>query len=115
MATKSGHASFLCRQSYYNLDTCCCGTTVTCPVSTFPVWANLGSPTATIFQSAVNFGVGDLSLTNNEVTVSMADSWDGYVSVVKPGDYTFYLSSSDGSQLYIDGTLVVSNGGAALI
>lgn len=41
----------------------------------------------------------------------MADSWSGYLIVTKPGDYTFYLSSSDGSQLYIDGALVVDNGG----
>ena len=35
----------------------------------------------------------------------------GCISVAADGSYTFSLDSDDGSQLYIDGTLVVDNGG----
>jgi hypothetical protein len=35
----------------------------------------------------------------------------GYLKVNTPGRYTFALSSSDGSQLWLDGALVVDNNG----
>ena len=38
-------------------------------------------------------------------------SFDGYLLVATEDDYTFYLTSDDGSYLYIDGSLVVDNGG----
>lgn len=75
------------------------------------MYANLGSPSAVIFQTSVNFLYNDLALTNNQYRANMADTWYGYLIVVYPGDYTFYLSSSDGSQLYIESVLTVSNGG----
>ena len=37
--------------------------------------------------------------------------WFGYVTVRRPGLYTFATSSDDGSSLSVDGTLVVDNGG----
>jgi hypothetical protein len=37
--------------------------------------------------------------------------WSGYLLVGRSGDYTFTLTSDDGSQLYLDGALVVDNGG----
>ncbi len=37
--------------------------------------------------------------------------WVGYLYVPEDGDYTFYLTSDDGSWLWIDGNLVVDNGG----
>ncbi len=35
----------------------------------------------------------------------------GYIEIPEAGDWTFYTSSDDGSQLFIDGTLVVDNDG----
>ena len=35
----------------------------------------------------------------------------GYISISESGDYTFILSSNDGSQLYIDDKLVINNDG----
>lgn len=37
--------------------------------------------------------------------------WTGYVWIPKDGKYTFYTESDDGSRLYLDGKLVVDNGG----
>jgi len=38
-------------------------------------------------------------------------SFDGDIQIDKPGPYRFYTQSSDGSLLYINGTLVVNNDG----
>jgi hypothetical protein len=37
--------------------------------------------------------------------------WFGYLAVPRAGDYTFTTSSDDGSRLFIDGQLIVDNGG----
>lgn len=37
--------------------------------------------------------------------------WKGYLYAPRDGDYKFYLTSDDGSLLFIDGKLVVDNGG----
>jgi hypothetical protein len=36
---------------------------------------------------------------------------EGNFEVDRPGDYTFYLTSDDGSKLYIDDRLVIDNDG----
>jgi hypothetical protein len=38
-------------------------------------------------------------------------SWEGYVNAPQAGLYRFFLSSDDGSLLYLDGNLVIDNGG----
>jgi hypothetical protein len=38
--------------------------------------------------------------------------WDGYLSVSEPGLYHFETTSDDGSWCYVDGRLIVDNGGA---
>lgn len=42
---------------------------------------------------------------------NFALKFEGSINIVTEGDYTFYLKSDDGSQLYIDGSLVVNNDG----
>ncbi|MDH7602730.1 MAG: PA14 domain-containing protein [Armatimonadota bacterium] len=37
--------------------------------------------------------------------------WTGYLDVPREGDYTFYLSTDDGSRLWIDNQLIVDNWG----
>ncbi len=37
--------------------------------------------------------------------------WVGYLYVSESGNYTFYLTSDDGSWLWIDGNLIIDNGG----
>jgi hypothetical protein len=51
----------------------------------------------------------DISLANR--TSAYSFSFTGYVDVPSDGQYTFYTTSDDGSNLYIDGVLVVNNDG----
>ena len=53
--------------------------------------------------------VSGLNATN------VAAEWSGLIQITQAGLYTFYSSSDDGSLLYIDGNLVVSNDGAHTI
>jgi hypothetical protein len=49
----------------------------------------------------------DISLANRSTAFSF--NFTGYVDVPSDGQYTFYTTSDDGSNLYIDGVLVVNN------
>jgi len=51
------------------------------------------------------------SVSANAGSARTAISFDGYLKVETAGDYTFYLSSDDGSVLFIDGQRVVANDG----
>jgi hypothetical protein len=51
----------------------------------------------------------DISMANR--TDQFAVNFAGYINVPSDGQYTFYTSSDDGSNLYIDGVKVVSNDG----
>ena len=42
---------------------------------------------------------------------NFAFSYEGFISITASGEYTFYTSSDDGSQLFIDGQKVVDNDG----
>ena len=57
---------------------------------------------------AKNFDVESLS----ERIDHYAFLFEGYVDIPADGIYTFYVYSDDGSQLYIDGELVVDNNGS---
>jgi hypothetical protein len=62
------------------------------------------TPTAT--GIAHNFDIG---LRQRDDYFAMR--FTGYFDVNTPGGYTFYLSSDDGSKLYIDGVLLIDNDG----
>ena len=51
----------------------------------------------------------DIALANRDEV--FAFNFSGYIDVPTDGQYTFYTSSDDGSNLYIDGVLVVNNDG----
>lgn len=40
-----------------------------------------------------------------------AFSFEGFVKIMQDGLYHFYTQSDDGSQLFIDGEMIVDNGG----
>jgi hypothetical protein len=48
-------------------------------------------------------------LTQRNRTTNYAFKWVGKIKIPATGNYTFYTTSDDGSMLYIDGVLVVSN------
>ncbi len=54
-------------------------------------------------------GTFDVSVASS--TTSFAINYTGYIMVPTDGQYTFYTNSDDGSNLYIDGVLVVNNDG----
>ena len=45
------------------------------------------------------------------VVDNFAVRWSGYLSVTTGGSYTFFLGSDDGSQLYLDGAMVINHDG----
>jgi hypothetical protein len=61
-----------------------------------------------VFESVAS----DLLVESRQLT---ADNWamvlDGDFDVERPGKYTFFLNSDDGSKLYIDDQLVIDNDG----
>ena len=51
----------------------------------------------------------DISLANRATSFSF--NFTGFINVPADGQYTFYTTSDDGSNLYIDNVLVVNNDG----
>lgn len=37
--------------------------------------------------------------------------YEGYINILKDGEYTFYLATNDGGRLYIDGYMLLNNDG----
>ncbi len=37
--------------------------------------------------------------------------YEGYINIIKEGDYTFYLATNDGGRLYIDNNMLINNDG----
>ncbi|MBN1594106.1 MAG: hypothetical protein JW941_12755, partial [Candidatus Coatesbacteria bacterium] len=46
-----------------------------------------------------------------EFTPPTSIRWDGYVQIPDTGEYSFFLTSDDGSRLYLDSVLVIDNWG----
>jgi parallel beta-helix repeat protein len=67
---------------------------------------NFGSLTPVKTGTSSNF---DLTVANK--LTNFAINFTGYINVPADGQYTFYTNSDDGSLLYIDNNLVVSNDG----
>ncbi|MGO9481476.1 MAG: alpha-L-arabinofuranosidase C-terminal domain-containing protein [Candidatus Kryptoniota bacterium] len=55
--------------------------------------------------------IADFTIPKRNSVEDFGVQYDGYIKLPKGGSYTFYLNSDDGSSLYIDGDLVVSNDG----
>ena len=71
--------------------------------SVLPVFSNL---TPAKVSTTTNFNI---SLTTRSTTFSF--NFTGYIKVPTDGQYTFYTTSDDGSDLFIDNILVVNNDG----
>ncbi|MES1249758.1 MAG: PA14 domain-containing protein, partial [Chitinophaga rupis] len=66
----------------------------------------IAASTPTSTGSSTNFSLGVTTATNN-----FALQFNGFVNIPTAGSYTFYTSSDDGSNLLLDGTLLVNNDG----
>jgi len=67
---------------------------------------NLNNLTPVLTGTSNNF-----SLTPTIQSTNFAFAWNGYIFIPYAGTYTFYTNSDDGSQLFINNTLVVNNDG----
>lgn len=64
---------------------------------------------ATVIKEGI---IPTISLDKKLKTEHFAFTFSGYIKIEKDGIYTFYTTSDDGSDLWIDGSQVVDNGGA---
>ncbi len=60
-------------------------------------------------QKVVEFEYDDKS--GKDFTPPASIRWDGYLKVPKTGEYSFFLTSDDGSRLWIDDVLLIDNWG----
>ncbi len=68
--------------------------------------AAIATSTPASTGSSTTFTLGVTTATSN-----FALQFNGYINIATAGTYTFYTSSDDGSNLYLDGTLLVNNDG----
>ncbi len=68
-------------------------------------------PDFNLLTAAETGNVSTFDLTPRNRNDQFAFKYKGYITISTDGNYTFYASSDDGSQLYIGSTLVVDNDG----
>jgi hypothetical protein len=69
------------------------------------------TPAATGVVSSLNHMLTTQAFWTGGATDQFAAVYEGSLNVAKAGSYTFYLTSDDGSALYIDGIKVLDNDG----
>jgi putative membrane-bound dehydrogenase-like protein len=63
-------------------------------------------------DAQVNFAEATGPFAGTSLAEKFAVRWTGFIDVPKAGPYTLYLTSDDGSRLFLDDQLVVDNGGS---
>ncbi|UZS00147.1 fibronectin type III domain-containing protein [Chondrinema litorale] len=53
--------------------------------------------------------IDNFDISPREQNTNIAFKWEGNITVLEYGEYTFYTESDDGSELFIDGTQIVFN------
>jgi putative membrane-bound dehydrogenase-like protein len=69
-------------------------------------------PLVSRVDAEINFPMTDKRFGGTRLSENFCVRWTGIVRCPSDGDYTFYTNSDDGSQLFVDGKLVVDNGGS---
>lgn len=69
-------------------------------------------PLVSRVDAQVNYPMTDKRFAGTRLSENFCVRWAGLVRCPRDADYTFYTNSDDGSQLFIDGTLIVDNGGS---
>jgi len=72
-------------------------------------WENL--PNFDLLPSLRKGVIENFTIPKENSEENFGVQYDGYIKIPKDGSYTFYLNSDDGSSLYIDDELLVSNDG----
>jgi hypothetical protein len=69
----------------------------------------IGKPLSEEVDTEINFNWNEPSTRPHSFPFSII--WKGYIEILSPGEYYFFLASDDGSWLYINGQPVVENPG----
>ena len=72
---------------------------------------DLQQPSIRRVDPQVNFTPSTWPFGQTELQNDFYARWTGKLRIAKPGKYTFFLNSDDGSRLFLDGRQVVDNGG----
>lgn len=70
-----------------------------------PDFTTLGNPSQTDRINQINLNIGGLPADHYAIR------YNGFIEVPEDGEYTFYISSDDGSKFYIGNTMVANNDG----
>src|SRR5262245_1646454 len=77
----------------------------------FPVIAPEKKPNLRRIDRKVNFEHTTETFPGTDMSDHFYVRWTGKVRIPRDGKYTFFTESDDGSRLWIDGKVVVDNGG----
>ncbi|MFN3484874.1 MAG: PA14 domain-containing protein [Planctomycetota bacterium] len=80
-------------------------------VQDFPELAPDHRPAVRRVDRQINYSSTPGKFADTDLDDCFYVRWTGLLRVPRDGTYTFYLESDDGSRLWIDGRLVVENGG----
>ena len=69
-------------------------------------------PLLTRIDRQINYPETNKRFAGTRLSENFCVRWSGILRSPQDADYTFFTESDDGSQLFIDGTLVVDNGGS---
>lgn len=81
------------------------------PMQEFPVLAAERKPDLRRIDRQINFEQTTETFPGTEMTDHFYVRWTGRIKVPRDGKITFFTESDDGSRLWIDGKIVVDNGG----
>lgn len=62
-------------------------------------------------DAQVNFGPTVVEFAKSGMRDHLYARWSGFLRIPRAGTYTFSVESDDGGRLYLDGKLIVDNGG----
>ncbi|MEZ6126918.1 MAG: LamG-like jellyroll fold domain-containing protein [Planctomycetaceae bacterium] len=69
------------------------------------------TPSVVRYTGNLNFASTSGAFAGSGLSDQFYTEWTGRVRIDSPGNVTFFLNSDDGSRLYVDGRLVIENGG----
>jgi hypothetical protein len=77
----------------------------------FPTIPAERKPDLRRIDSQINFEVTAETFPGTDMADHFYARWTGRIKIPRDGKYTFFTESDDGSRLWIDGKVVVDNGG----
>ena len=80
-------------------------------VENFPILADTEKPDLTRIDAQINWESVDGNVLGTPWVDFVYARWNGKIRIPRDGKYRFFLNSDDGSRLWINGNVVVDNGG----